>query len=335
MSGGVVRVAVIGTGFGARVVAPAFAACEGCEVVAVVSARDPVAVARACRAPDVDLVSIHSPPFLHAEHVRLALDAGRAVLCDKPFSTSAAESERLHAEAERAGVLHVCNFEFRRDRARRALRDVVVSGELGSPEHVVWVHLSSGSRVPLRPHGWLFERARGGGWVGAWASHAIDTLRWMLGEVVDVSAQRRTDVPVRPDLDGVERRGDAEDGLTANLRLDRGTTVVLDSSFAAPVSLSPRLVVVGSAGVAELVGGRRLVVRCADQPRREVDLGDGAVARDGDRHAAPMETHAAAVVEAVRSGSVDDDMPTFADGVACDRVLDAMRAAPRVVAAAS
>ena len=45
------RVAVIGTGFGARVVAPAFAAADGCEVVEVVSPRDDDAVARAIARP--------------------------------------------------------------------------------------------------------------------------------------------------------------------------------------------------------------------------------------------------------------------------------------------
>jgi predicted dehydrogenase len=89
-----VRVGVIGTGFGARVVAPVFAATEGCDVVDVVSARDAKAVAELCRR-DLDLVSVHSPPFLHAEHVRAAIDAGHHVLCDKPFGVRRRAAEML------------------------------------------------------------------------------------------------------------------------------------------------------------------------------------------------------------------------------------------------
>ena len=74
------KVVVIGTGFGARVVAPAFAAADGCEVVEVVSPRDSDAIATAVARTDVDLVSVHSPPFLHAEHVRATIDA-RARRC--------------------------------------------------------------------------------------------------------------------------------------------------------------------------------------------------------------------------------------------------------------
>src|ERR1700730_14996059 len=92
------RVGIIGTGFGARVVAPAFSHI-GCDVVNVVSARVSDAVADLCRA-NLDLVSIHSPPFLHSDHVRMALQSGKAVLCDKPFGRSGAEAADLVAAAE-------------------------------------------------------------------------------------------------------------------------------------------------------------------------------------------------------------------------------------------
>ena len=46
---------MIGTGFGARVVAPVFAALEGCEVVEVVTARDVAAVELMCRRTDSTL----------------------------------------------------------------------------------------------------------------------------------------------------------------------------------------------------------------------------------------------------------------------------------------
>src|SRR5436309_11848598 len=107
------KVAVVGTGFGARVVAPAFDAADGCEVVEVVSPRDEEAVTRAIERLDVDLVSVHSPPFLHAPHVRAALAAGKAVLCDKPFAMSGDEARALAEEAAAAGAIALCNFEFR------------------------------------------------------------------------------------------------------------------------------------------------------------------------------------------------------------------------------
>src|SRR4051812_23223378 len=188
------KVVVIGTGFGARVVAPAFAETDGCEVVDVVSPRDDQAIKAATARPDVDLVSVHSPPFLHAAHVRLAMHHGKAVLCDKPFAMNAHEASELVSEAAVVGAIALCNFEFRFHPMRRLLRELVRTDALGPIEHVHWTHLSAGSRVPLRRYGWLFDRERGGGWIGAWASHAVDTIRWCFGEITDVDARARIDV---------------------------------------------------------------------------------------------------------------------------------------------
>ena len=68
------KVGIIGTGFGRRVVAPVFSATAGCEVADVVSARDDDAIRALVTRGDVELVSVHSPPFLHAPHVRAALE---------------------------------------------------------------------------------------------------------------------------------------------------------------------------------------------------------------------------------------------------------------------
>ena len=100
----VVRVGVIGTGFGASTVAPAFDATDGCTVVDVVTPRDDAAVAALCARDDVDVISVHSPPFLHVEHVRRAVEAGHAVHCDKPFGRNADESAQM-TEPFRANLI--------------------------------------------------------------------------------------------------------------------------------------------------------------------------------------------------------------------------------------
>ncbi len=96
------RVAVIGTGFGKHAAAPAYESL-GFDVE-VVSPRDDSAVQKAI-ASDVDLVSVHSPPFMHLDHVTAAIDHGHAVLCDKPFGRNAAEAEAMRDRARDAGVL--------------------------------------------------------------------------------------------------------------------------------------------------------------------------------------------------------------------------------------
>jgi predicted dehydrogenase len=266
----------------------------------------------------VRLVSIASPPATHHPIALEALAAGKAVLCDKPFGLDATEAASLDDEAEAAEVVHLVNFEFRHHPVRRQVRDLVVDGAVGRVEHVQWTHLSAASRVPMRPHGWLFERRRGGGWIGAWGSHAIDALRWIVGEVHIASAHCRTSITHRPDSDGRLRPVDAEDGFSAWLELACGATVWIDSDFAAVAPVAPRLVFQGSEGVLECVADARLTLRRVDGTRAEIE----PAAVSGDPHLVPMHRWAEVVRDAVREGQ--PVAPTFADGVACRLVLDAM-----------
>lgn len=316
-----VRVGVIGSGFGARVVAPVFADTPGCEVVDVVSARDDAGVAELCDRDDVDLVSVHSPPFLHTAHVRRALRADHAVLCDKPFGLDASQAETLLAAADAAECVHLLNFEFRYDPMRELMRKLLMDGAVGAPEHATWTHISAGSRVPLRRHGWLFDRSQGGGWIGAWGSHAVDTLRTMFGEAISVRGDVRTTITERPDRHGQPQKCDAEDGFSASLTFDGGVTVAIDSTFSATASLAPRIVISGSDGVIENVADERVVVRRVDGSRDEHSRPESG----DDPHLVPMRRWAAVVRAAVEEGVAPDGAPTFADGLACARVLDALR----------
>ena len=312
-----VRIGVIGTGFGARVVAGAFRAAD-CDVTDVVTARDATAVQALCRS-DVDLVAVHSPPFLHASHVAMAVDAGRAVLCDKPFGTSVDESLAMTEAAEAAGVLHFLNFEFRHQPARLALHDLLESGEIGRPEHLAYTAYTAGSRVPPRQWGWLFDRSRGGGWIGAFGSHAIDLVRWLLGDVRRSGAVTWVTVPERADADGSLRRCDAEDAFTGWMETRSGATATVDSSFASGAGVTPRIVVTGSAGVIEDVGDARLTIHRSDGTREVVSFDSPS----GDPHGAAMHAWAAAVRDAVVRG--EQVAPSFRDGLACMRVMEEWR----------
>jgi predicted dehydrogenase len=331
-----VRVLVVGTGFGARVVAPVFSDTRGCAVVQVVSARDDDAIASGIARERPDLVTVHSPPFMHDRHVRIALAAGvGAVMCDKPLTTGIETSESLCATAADAGVRHLMNFEFRCDPGRERLRALVRDGAVGRVERVSWTHWSSASRVPLRRYGWLFDASRGGGFVNAWGSHAVDTLRWLLDDELHVvTASLTTAIRTRPSDDGQRHPCTADDAFTTTLRSTRDAEIALDASFVAAASLAPRILVGGSDGVLELIGDARLVRRGADGTREVIDVsadGDGAGTDAGvDRHLVPMRRWAERVRDVVTSGLDTSTplvaVPTFADGVACDRLLANIRA---------
>lgn len=311
------RVALIGTGFGERTVAGCYR--EAGMEVEIVSPRDPSAVRAACAA-DVALVSIHSPPFLHAEHVGIALDHGRNVLCDKPFGVSAVEARAMLARAETAGVLHFLNFEFRADPSQQALKRLIDEGAIGTVRHIHWTAFNAGSRVPLRRHGWLFDKARGGGWIGAFGSHVFDALRWLVGEIEEVTGETRIDIAERPDAEGTLHPATAEDAFAARLRFADGATALVDTAFAAPANLPPRITIFGMDGLIEAVGSTEIRLR-GSAGDRDIHLEPFT----GDPHLPAMRPWVRMVRDAIAEGR--QIAPNFRDGVACAEVMDRLRAA--------
>jgi predicted dehydrogenase len=318
-----VRVGVVGTGFGARVVAPVYRETPGLDVVELVTARDDAAVAALCARRDVDLISVHSPPFLHRDHVRRAVEAGHAVLCDKPFGRNLAEAQEMHDFATRTGVVNFVNFEFRQHPARRALRTLVRDGAAGRVEHVQWSVLHPWWRFDTeRPYGWSFDAERGGGWIRLSGSHLIDFLRWTLGDIVDATGAVRTTITERVDPDGNVRACTAEDGYTAVLLTAAGPTVTIDGTATSSALRPNRLTVVGSDAVLELTNENpreedARIVRYAHDDAEEL-----FTFAQGDTYMSQMCQWAEIVRDAVRHGSADPDTPTFADGLAVAQVMD-------------
>ncbi|MCC2032701.1 Gfo/Idh/MocA family protein [Microbacterium allomyrinae] len=85
---------------------------------------------------DVDAVYIGTVHTTHADLAIRALEAGKAVLCEKPASPDAADVERILAVAEREGRVFVEAFKNRFGPFAEALRSVLADGALGAPERV-------------------------------------------------------------------------------------------------------------------------------------------------------------------------------------------------------
>jgi predicted dehydrogenase len=309
------KVNVIGTGFGSRVFAPVYE--ELGIQVDVVSARDCEGVRRACTT-SADFVSVHSPPFLHREHVLLALECGQNVLCDKPFGRSAREAQEMLEAARSAGVVHLVNFEFRHDRARQRLKGWIDDGAIGQVQHIGWTMYSNGSRG--RQHGWLFEKESGGGWIGAYGAHVIDAMRWMVGEIVGGHCVCRTDIRTRTAAGGESVLCTAEDAFTASLVFDNGVTGMIDTAFGIPEYRPQRIEVLGTEGVIVLNGVTDLGLRVRGEERERLQF----EAPTGDPHEPAFRAWASAVKEAIAGNS--QIRPSFEDGLACALVMDQLRA---------
>src|SRR5262249_18552259 len=153
----------------------------------------------------------------------------------QPFGRSAEEAAEMWRLAEETGAVNLGNFGVRLSPTRRQLRDLPQNGALGRIGHGQWNGFASGWPVPLGASGWLFDAALGGGWVRSYGSHIIDFARWSLGEIAEAIGLVHTAIAERPDADGCMRRVTADDGFTAVLRTEAGSTMVIDTSYVSPI----------------------------------------------------------------------------------------------------
>src|SRR6185369_5780786 len=86
--------------------------------------------------PDIDATYNPLPNGLHAEWTIAALEAGKHVLCEKPFTANTTEAEEVAAVAARTGLVVMEAFHYRYHPLAQRMRDIVDSGELGATRRV-------------------------------------------------------------------------------------------------------------------------------------------------------------------------------------------------------
>jgi len=199
--------------------------------------------------PRIGAVSVTAPNHLHAQIGVAVAEAGKHLWIEKPLGLNAADADTVRRAVQAAGVSSAVGFNYRNVPAVMRARSAIASGAIGRPTHAR-VHLFTDYAAhPGGPMSWRFALDRGGhGVLGDLASHGIDLVRFLLGDVDSVVAITDTFVPRRPLVDAgsshyaVVDLADAavefgsvenEDYVAALLRTESGVAVVVESSRAA------------------------------------------------------------------------------------------------------
>ena len=245
-----VGVALLGAGRMGRIHAETLPSIPGVRVVAV---ADPIEAARegarvsagALRAyadpaeaihdRDVDAVVIATPTPTHAPLVEEAARAGKAVFCEKPVADSVDRARSLLARVREAGIPFQIGFQRRFDPGYAEMRERISRGEVGSIDQ-----FRSVGRDPAPPP---LEYLRiSGGIFFDQALHEFDIARFLVGEVVEVSAWGT--VRVQQEIGDM---GDADTTVTL-LRFASGALGVIENSRRAVYGYDVRTEVFGSGG---------------------------------------------------------------------------------------
>jgi predicted dehydrogenase len=146
---------------------------------------------------EIEAVYIPLPNHMHAEWVKKAADAGKHVLCEKPFAMNAKEAEQAIAHAKSRGVLVMEAFMYRFHPQWKRAREIVKAGEIGTV-HAVSTVFTYMLKDPTNIRNIL---SAGGGGIPDIGCYAVSSARFLVGRepsrvisLVHRDAQLGTDI---------------------------------------------------------------------------------------------------------------------------------------------
>ena len=350
MNGAPIRIGVIGVGFGSTVQIPGFQS-EGVEVTAVCARRPERAQEAADRfgiphaftdyeemakSEQVDAVSVVSPVNLHHPMTMAALNAGKHVLCEKPFALEQGQALEMLNRARETGVTAMITHEFRFTSGRMRTKELIEEGYLG-PLNMALVKLANGPQRGFRPRP-MTERddaELGGGFLGALGSHYIDCLRHWFGEVTSASGRVFSHFPERTDPSGSVVQSTADDTFNFTLTFENGGWANMTGTNIASFGPGGSIEMYGRDGtlVTPHTGngynppphGTLLGAKPGDEALSQLPIPERLepFADDRDDRLMPFRLLVREFVRGIREGN--SPSPNFYDGYRCQQVLDAVR----------
>ncbi len=135
--------------------------------------------------PSIDLVLIGSPNTSHFEWTQKALQAGKHVLVEKPFTVTSAEADELIALAKKQNLVLSVHHNRRFDSGTKTLKKVLTSGLLG---HLVELEVHYDRyRLNLRPEAWREKPLPGSGTFYDLGAHLIDSTLDLFGKPIEIT----------------------------------------------------------------------------------------------------------------------------------------------------
>ncbi|HEY4000314.1 MAG TPA: Gfo/Idh/MocA family oxidoreductase [Candidatus Xenobia bacterium] len=147
-----------------------------------------VSVAELLSSPDVDLIYLATPPFLHHQHAMIALQHGKHVLCEKPLATDLAQAQEMVDTARSKQRLCVVDLLQRYNPLSWKVLQLVSAGLLGQPLHGYFENYASDENLPAGH--WFWDPHKSGGIFVEHGVHFFDLFAWWLGSGDVMAASR-------------------------------------------------------------------------------------------------------------------------------------------------
>ena len=187
-------------------------------------------------APDIDIVDIGASNDTHCEMAIAALQAGKAVICEKPLGRDLAEARRMLAAARRSKAPSMVCHNYRRIPAVALARQLIEGGELGGAiRHFRARYAQEWGANPAVPMNWRLQKGlAGSGAHGDIDSHIIDLGRYLVGEFKEVCGLMETFIKERPlagpGAGGKKGRVTVDDAVSWIGRFENGAVASLEAT---------------------------------------------------------------------------------------------------------
>ena len=184
--------------------------------------------------PQVDIVAITTPNALHADMAIAAIDAGKAVYCEKPLSVDVPSARAMRDAAAASGTCTMVGFGYLRNPMVKLAREIVANGEIGEVVSFRGIHAEDYMANPAIPHSFRTDPA-GGGALFDVGSHVVSTARYLLGPVVSVNGATATIHSRRPVTAGSGETAPVEvdDRAVFLVAFESGVTGTIEANWAA------------------------------------------------------------------------------------------------------
>ena len=184
--------------------------------------------------PEVDIVAITAPNALHADIALAAIEAGKAVYCEKPLSVDLPSARGMRDAAAAAGACTMVGFAYLKNPMIRLAREIVTSGELGDVVSFRGIHAEDYMADPSAPHSFRTDPA-GGGALFDLGSHIASIARHLLGPIAAVNGAMETIHPLRPATAGsnATRPVEVDDRAVFLAEFESGVTGSMEANWAA------------------------------------------------------------------------------------------------------
>ena len=295
--------------------------------------------------PDIDVVSIAAPGNLHKEIAIEAARCGKHILCEKPLANNLADAEEMLAAAEKAKVRTCCGFSYRSSPAQAYAKQLVDEGRIGRIYHVYARYAQDWPSDPGFPMVWRFDKwLAGSGSLGDICAHSIDAARFITGlEITEVVGQLATLIPERPlnakEPSGPKGKVTVDDVAQFLGKLQqRGDRLLRGHALrhrAGRTTIASRSTAIAARSTG--TSRTRTTLQFYDKTRPVVEQGFARINVTHDNHpygGGPWpqghgigyaDTFVIEITNFLRAIANNEPYrPDFADGVACQRVLDAV-----------